>query len=163
MRLPTIGRRRGNGILAAATLVCLALAGVLWYTGLSAERGERAARESMSAATAAAQAIFSYDYRTFDASVRAGKAYVTGAFATEYAETTSTLKAAAVKEQAVVRAQVSAASVVTASPDRVELLLYLDQYRRNANITGEKVDQNRVTITMVHVGRDWKVAKAQAL
>jgi Mce-associated membrane protein len=163
MRAPRIGRRRGTGILAAATLVCLALAGVLWYTGIQAERGDRAARESLATATAAAQAIFSYDYRTFDASVRAGKAFVTGGFAKEYAETTATLKPAALREQAVVRAQVSAASVVTASPDRVELLLYLDQYRRNANITGEKVDQNRVTLTMEHVGRDWKVAKAQAL
>ena len=74
-----------------------------------------------------------------------------------------TLKANAVKEQAIVRASVSASGVVSASPSRVELLLYLNQYRRNTNITGEKVDQNRVVLTMVLVKSEWKVAGATAL
>src|SRR5262249_54192898 len=156
-------RGRLNGILAALVLVTALAAAAFWYTGQQARRADRAAQECLTAVNAAAQAIFSYDYRTFDASVNTGKAFVTGDFAKEYAETTATLKAAAQQEQAVVRAQVSAASVVTATADRVELLLYLDQYRRNANITGEKVDQNRVALTMVHAGRDWKVSKAQAL
>ena len=67
------------------------------------------------------------------------------------------------KEQAIVRAAVSATGVVTAGPDRVELLLYLNQYRRNTNVTGEKVDQNRVVLTMTRVAGDWKVAQATAL
>jgi Mce-associated membrane protein len=41
--------------------------------------------------------------------------------------------------------------------------VYLNQYRRNANITGEKVDQNRVVLTLVRVGTDWKVADASAI
>ena len=43
------------------------------------------------------------------------------------------------------------------------LLLYVDQYRRNINIAGEKIDQNRVTLTMVQVGHDWKVSSASAI
>jgi Mce-associated membrane protein len=163
MKMALKGSRRLNGMLTAAVIVVAVVAGGLWYTGMQAERGDRAGQDCLTAANAAAQAIFSYDYRTFDASVTNGKAFTTGDFTREYAQTTATLKAAAQKEQAVVRAQVSAASVVTATPDRVELLVYLDQYRRNANITGEKVDQNRVALTMVRVGRDWKVSKAQAL
>jgi Mce-associated membrane protein len=135
---------------------------------LAAQRAARrvrrnAVRDSVAAATTAAQAIFSYDYHTFDASVANGRSFVTGPFATEYAQTTSSLKETATKEQAVVRAQVSAAGVVTATPDRVELLLYVNQYRRNINIAGEKVDQNRVTLTMVRVGHDWKVSGASAI
>jgi len=88
---------------------------------------------------------------------------VTGAFAKEYQDTTATLKATAQKEQAVVQAQVSSVGVIESTGDRVELLVYLDQYRRNTNISGEKVDQNRVVLTMVRVAGGWKVAAASAI
>jgi Mce-associated membrane protein len=60
-------------------------------------------------------------------------------------------------------AEVSAAGVVSARADRAELLLYLNQYRRNVNTAGEKVDQNRVVLTMVPVDDEWKVARATAI
>ena len=40
--------------------------------------------------------------------------------------------------------------------------MYLNQYRRNVNTAGEKVDQNRVVLTMVPVDGEWKVVKATA-
>jgi hypothetical protein len=43
------------------------------------------------------------------------------------------------------------------------MLLYIDQYRRNINIVGEQVDQDRVTLTMVRIGHDWKVSSASAI
>jgi Mce-associated membrane protein len=43
------------------------------------------------------------------------------------------------------------------------LLLYLNQYRRNVNTSGEKVDQNRVVLTMVLVDGEWKVSQAAAI
>ena len=43
------------------------------------------------------------------------------------------------------------------------MLVYLNQYRRNANITGEKVDQNRVVLTMVRIGGGCKVEQASAI
>jgi Mce-associated membrane protein len=157
---------RDRGLVAALTVAVLlfgGLAGAAWYDNHRAQQRESAVRDSIATATTAAQAIFSYDYRSFDTSVANGRTFVTGAFAKEYAQTTSSLKAAASKDQAIVRAQVSAAGVITADPNRVELLLYLNQYRRNVNIVGEKVDQNRVTLTMVRVGRDWRVSKASAV
>ena len=146
-----------------ALVAVLAVAGVAWWQHDQAHRRDTAVRQSTAAATAAAQAIFSYDYRSFDTSVANGQSFVTGDFAKEYGQTTGALKANAVKEQAIVRASVSASGVVSASPSRVELLLYLNQYRRNTNITGEKVDQNRVVLTMLLVKGEWKVAGAAAL
>jgi len=154
---------RGVLVLALAVVVAGGLAIGAWTAAQRTERAERAGRDALSAAAAATQAIFSYDYRRFDASVANGGHFVTGGFAKEYAETTASLKAAAIKEQAVVRAEVSAGGVVSAAPDRVEILLYVNQYRRNANIDGEKVDQNRVVLTMVPVKGDWKVAAAAAI
>jgi Mce-associated membrane protein len=169
MRIPGFGnlrRLQRHGLtlaVVAAVLLFSGLAGAAWYDQHRAGQRDSAIHDSLAAAPTAAQAIFSYDYRTFDASVTNGRSFVTGPFAKEYAQATSNLKDTATKEQAVVRAQVSAAAVVTATPDRVELLLCVDQYRRNINIAGEKVDQNRVTLTMVRVGHDWKVSSASAI
>lgn len=154
---------RGVLALALGLLLVSGLAVTAWYATDQADRRERASRDAVAAATAATQAIFSYDYRRFDASVANGKQFVTGAFAKEYAQTTATLKPTAGKEQAVVRAEVSAASVVDAAKNRVEVLLYVNQYRKNANITGEKVDQNRVVLTLVPADGGWKVVHAAAV
>jgi len=155
--------RRGVIALAVAVLVAAVAVGVLWLQTDRADQRSADSRAAMSAATAAAQVIFSYDYRTFDAGVAKAKPYLTGDFAKEYAQTTASLKATAQQEQAVVQAQVSAASVVESTGDHVELLVYLNQYRRNTNITGEKVDQNRVVLTLVRVGGGWKVSAASAI
>ena len=155
--------RRSRVALIIAIAVAAAVAGASWHADHGARQRDAAARHALGAATAAAQAIFSYDYRSFDTSVSNGRTFVTGRFADEYAQTTAALKANAVAEKAVVRASVSATGVVSARPGRVELLLFLNQYRRNANITGEKVDQNRVALTLVPVRGEWKVAQATAI
>jgi Mce-associated membrane protein len=163
-RLITMLRRSRTLLALVAVAVLVAgLAGAAWFGTDRAQARERAGAEALAAATAATPAIFSYDYRGFDASVANGKLFVTGDFANEYAQTTTGLKAAAAKEQAVVRAEVSAAGVVQASTEQIEILLYVNQYRRNVNITGEKVDQNRVVLTMVPVDGQWKVSHALAI
>jgi Mce-associated membrane protein len=154
-----------RGVVAALVAIALgtAAAGAGWYQDHRTRQRDVAVRQSLAAATAASQAIFSYDYRSFDTSVANARAFVTGRFAEEYAQTTTALKPNAVAEQAIVRAAVSAAGVVSATPERVELLLYLNQYRRNTNVTGEKVDQNRVVLTMVPVKGMWEVSQATAI
>jgi Mce-associated membrane protein len=159
----TLYSRRGTVVLAALVLAVAVAVGAVWLQTVRADRRDADGRSAMTAATAAAQVIFSYDYRSFDAGVAKAKPYLTGDFAKEYAQTTASLKATAQQEQAVVQAQVSAASVVEVTGGQVDLLLYLNQYRRNTNIDGEKVDQNRVVLTVVRVGGEWKVSAASAI
>jgi Mce-associated membrane protein len=166
MRRIRVLRTRTNKTVAALTTAVVlagAVAGYAWFAHHQAQQRDRAARACLTAVTPASQAIFSYDYRNFDASVANGQSFVTGAFAKEYATTTAGLKATAVKEQAIVQAQVSAVGIVATAGRSVDVLVYLNQYRRNANVTGEKVDQDRVLLTMVPVGRDCKVSKAAAI
>ena len=169
MALATLSRLRRLALNLTVWVVIAGLlaatAGYLWYRG---HQIEEASRDAVAAASAAAEAIFSYDYRNFEDSVANGKDFVTGDFAKEYAKTTADIKETVIKEKAVVRAKVSAASVTYASPDRVEVLLFVNQYRRNVNITGQKVDQNRVLLTMEYVddakgGSAWLVAEAVAI
>ncbi|MFD0823710.1 hypothetical protein ACFQ0D_36515, partial [Micromonospora zhanjiangensis] len=164
------GRRAGSRratttrvALVAAIVLAAGGAGAAWYSHHRTGLRDTAVRQALAAAPPAAKAIFSYDYRDFDASVANGRAFVTGTFADEYAQTTATLKATAVSEKAVVLAEVSATGVVEADPGRVRLLVYLNQYRRNVNTAGEKVDQNRVVLELVPVGDDWRVSRATAI
>ncbi len=155
--------RKQTLALALAVIAAIAVASAGLWAHRGANQRDAAVRDALAASTAAAQAIFSYDFRSFDTSVANGQSFVTGAFATEYGQTTAALKPAAIAEKAVVRAAVSSAGVVNARRNRVELLLFLNQYRRNANIDGEKVDQNRVVLTMVPVKGEWKVTAATAI
>jgi Mce-associated membrane protein len=164
--------RLHRAVLVLAVLVVVVGLGVLALAGaaglarlplVSGTISDSARNDALASANAAAPALLSYDYRTFDASIDKGRRYVTGPFAKQYASTTKSLKANAVKEHAVVSAQVSSSGVVSASPTEVVVLLYVNQYRQNSNITGQKVDQNRVVMTMVPVGDQWKVSKVTAI
>lgn len=146
-----------------AALLIVGASGFAWSAERAAGQREDAARESVAAAEAAARAIFSYDHKGFDAAVSNGRSFTTGEFTAEYTQTTSALREAVLSEQAVVRAEVSAAGVITAAADRVEVLLYVNQYRRNLNIEGEKMDQNRIVLTMVRTPGGWKVIGAAAI
>ena len=149
--------------LVTAAVASIALAGFAWYGHHQTDRRNANVTACLAAATPASQAIFSYDYRTFDAGVSNARSFLTGAFANDYATTTANLKATAVQAQAIVQSQVSAVGVVDASPAGIDALVYLNQYRRNVNVTGEKVDQNRVVLTMVRVGGECKVSAASAI
>ena len=158
--------RRVHIFAALLGVAVLAVGGVAvagFRSAAAASSRHDAGQTCLGAATAAAQAIFSYDYKSFDAAVANGKSFTTGDFTNEYTQTTANLKTLAVQQQAVVRAEVSAAGVVDVQPGRVQLLLYVNQYRRNTAITGEKVDQNRVVLTMVPDDNTCKVAKAEAI
>lgn len=132
------GSRPTRGRVALVVAIALALAGggAAWYAHHQAGERETAVRQALATATPAAKAIFSYDYRDFDTAVSNGRTFVTGKFADEYAQTTAALKATAIAEKAVVLAEVSATGVIEAEPDRVRLLLYINQYRRNVNTAG---------------------------
>lgn len=129
MRVPTVLRRRPARprpllLLAVAVVLAAAVAVAGWTADRHAGQRDQAVRQALATAPAAAKALFSYDYRTFDDSIANGRTFATGAFADEYAQTTAALKPTATKQQAVVLAEVSATGVVSAEPDRVELMLY---------------------------------------
>lgn len=121
------------------------------------------AKDALNAATSCSESIFSYDYRSFDDSVADGLTCATGDFREEYRKTTRDLRATAVDEEAVVRADVKQIGVIRAKPRRVKVMAYVNQFRRNKNLDGEKVDQNRVILTMVLTRGQWRVAETIAV
>ncbi|GLZ76839.1 hypothetical protein Afil01_16460 [Actinorhabdospora filicis] len=177
-RAPARARRNSAARLRAASLRLTAVAvlalllggGVTWFA-YRAEAVDKAVAAAQAEAVVGVQAVLAYDYRSFDSAKNNGMAHLTGAYKDDYAKQMDALRVQAEQEKAVLVAPVTSAGVVAVEngspfsfkPKSVDVLLFVDQTRRNDNITGEKVDQNRVLVTMVPVGDGWKITSLKGL
>jgi Mce-associated membrane protein len=157
------GTRLLAGLLALA-LSALTAFGLVAYRVRADQRVETARDQAMAAARDHAQAILSYDYRHLDADFAAARATLTGGFARDYKVTTTTLvRPGAERYHVVVKAEVAAQSVVSATADQVVVLLFVNQTTTSTRLDGPKVDLNRVRLTLVKTGGSWLVSKVVAL
>ncbi|MDG9713369.1 hypothetical protein [Streptomyces sp. DH10] len=167
------GRRRPLTLVLAVLLVVgLAALAALGWQYRDGRLTESARTEALAAARKAAPIVLSYDYRRLDKDFSTARAHLTGDFRDEYGKTTKTVVApTAEKYHGVVKATVAApgsggtpaASVVSASPDKVVVLLFVNQVTESTQVSGARVDQNRVRMTMDRTGEGWKVSAVDAL
>jgi Mce-associated membrane protein len=147
-------------------VVVLAVAGAVTLVVLQqrADDVQRARAQAVGAARSAAATLLAYDYRHLDRDFAAGRALTTGAFAGQYAKTTHDAVAqVATQTKATVKAEVAAASVVTASADQVTVLMFVNQTTTSNRLERPQVDQNRVELTMRRVRGHWLVAQVRGL
>ncbi|MGI5403731.1 hypothetical protein ACQEVG_30625 [Streptomyces sp. CA-135486] len=168
------GRRRGRicAVLAVLVAVLLAAVAVLGSTYGDGRRADGARTQALAAATQAAPIVLSYDYRRLNQDFAAARDHLTGTFRDEYRRTTTTVVApTAAKYHGVVKATVvkppgggaPAASVVSASPDKAVVLLFVNQVTTSTQVTGPRVDLNRVRMTLTRTDAGWKVSAVDAL
>ncbi|MCF1596137.1 hypothetical protein [Streptomyces muensis] len=157
------------GVLLVAGLVAVAVLGWQYW---EARRTETARNEAVAAARKATPVVLSYDYRHLDRDFTRARAHLTGDFRDEYGKTTKTVVAPTAKKyHGVVKATVAApasggspaASVVSASPDKVVVLLFVNQVTQSTQVSGSRVDLNRVRVTMEDTDDGWKVSAVDAL
>jgi len=171
----TAARHVRRRLLTAALCVLLA-AGLVAATVLGWRYRERvqanqARGQALTAARQAAPVVLSYDYRHLDRDFAAAGARLTGHFRDEYRKTTTTVVGpTARKYHGVVKATVAAptggspaASVISASADRAVILLFVNQVTTSTQVTGSRVDLNRVRMTLARTSGGWKVSGVDAL
>ena len=155
----------GLGVLAVL-LVLLATVGVVDGTGVQAfqevdeqTQVDRAARTAPAVAERAAGAILSYDYETLDADRDAAARYMTPEYRKQYLDTFDGLVTDnAAKLKAVVEAEIKASGVAHADPDRVNVLLFVNQTTTSTAHGGEpQIALNRVMFEMERQGETWLV------
>ena len=152
-------------VLGVATVLVLALAlalGLFRWDVRDVRRQDRvqeATRSAPAVAERAAAAILAYDYSTLDADEKSAERYLTPSYKKRYVQTfTKLVKPNAAKVRARVKADVKASGVTQADPDRVTVLLYVNQTTTSTANSGEpQVALNRVQLTMVRQGGTWKV------
>ncbi|MCZ4605860.1 hypothetical protein O3S80_19310 [Streptomyces sp. Lzd4kr] len=156
------------GVLLPAALVATAVLGWQYRDG---HRTENARTQALAAAQKAAPVVLSYDYRHLDKDFARARTHLTGGFHAEYGKTTKAVVGPTAKKyRAVVKATIAApatgtpaASVVSASPDKVVVLLFINQVTESTQVSGARVDLNRVRMTMARTDGGWKVSGVDAL
>lgn len=161
------GRPVGRPVLALlGVLALLAVAGTAWLAWQVRQqaRTDTARTEAVIAAREAAQLLFSYDHERLEQDFQAGLAVTTGGFRQEYERTTrEEVTPVATRDDAVVTAEVVEAGVAAASPDRVTVVVYVDQTTTSNGRQGPELERSRLRMTLREVDGDWLVERVEAL
>jgi hypothetical protein len=155
-------------LMVLLLVLCLVLAGVTLFAYLRFHDAGGTAKGTvitsvgardagLTAAAQLTQKVFSYDWTTFDKDATASEAVMAPAFRKEYAATLAKAKDNAIKSQVKQVANVPATSVITATPTRVEALVFM-----NIMTTGKAGRQNvttsRLVVTLTREGGEWRIS-----
>lgn len=171
---PPRGRRRArlSAVLALLTVAGLVAVAVLGWQYRDGRQVEAARAQALAASQQAAPLVLSYDYRHLDRDFTAARDRLTGSFRDEYGRTTKTVVAPTAKKyKGVVKASVvtppdggaPAASVASASADSAVVVLFVNQVTKSTQVSGSRVDLNRVRMTLTRTTDGWKVSAVDAL
>ncbi|MEV0375234.1 hypothetical protein AB0I10_36610 [Streptomyces sp. NPDC050636] len=173
-KAPPRGRRRArlSAVLALLTAAGLVAVAVLGWHYRDGRQVEEARAQALAAAQKAAPVVLSYDYRHLDRDFAAARGHLTGSFRDEYVRTTKAVVAPTAKKyKGVVKASVvappdggaPAASVASASADSAVVLLFVNQVTKSTQVSGSRMDLNRVRMTLTRTTDGWKVSAVDAL
>jgi Mce-associated membrane protein len=121
-------------------------------------------RQALAAAAVEVPDLLSYDYRDLKGSLSTALDQTTGSFRSQFEHTFSTtVQATATTDQDIATSSVRGASYVrTGRGGSVTCILFVDQTLiRGAAPTGtpaHQVDEDRVVVTMTHVGSRWLIS-----
>lgn len=164
---PESGHRLRNRLVAGAVAVALvltsALSVVLGVQWLERRAVDNAARAALAAAQHYAVTLTSIDATRIDADFAAIDAGATGEFKKMYAESAQNLRPLLVEAQSVSRGQVTAASIRSASRDRVVVMLFVDAEVSNTTTAVPRIDRNRIIMTMHEVDGRWLAGTVELL
>ncbi|NKQ51558.1 hypothetical protein HFP15_01540 [Amycolatopsis sp. K13G38] len=161
--LPT---RRVRIVLAAITVLLAAAAAaavtVLSLSTVDTIAKERAGAQAVSAVLDLTPKLLNFDYRTIDADIERAKSVTTGEYWAQNG-LAATLKPAVVQEQATTQTVVRSAGVADAQPDRVVVLVFLNQTTTGKSLTAPRVDSRVARVTAARVDGKWLLAGFEPL
>jgi Mce-associated membrane protein len=146
-------------LLAALGILTAVLVGLcVWQAGEPTdEQVKDATTDAQAAAERAIVAIVSYDYRSLDDDQAKASAYMTEDFGKDYEALFAVIRENAPETKTILTTDVVASGVVRSGDDRVQVFMFINNPRTNAEITTPEVGRNQVTVTMEKVGDDWLV------
>ena len=169
--VPFLASLRLLGILVVLCLVLAGVSGFAWYRSENPADGQapngvitssQARDAGMQAAAALTEKVLSYDWKTLDADMKASEAVLAPTFRTEYDKAMSSVKTQTIKNQVKLTAKVVATSIISASETKVEALVFVNQVTTAKGAGNQRLDQNRVKVTLTRGGGDWRVSKMDA-
>ena len=146
-------------VAVLATLVLLGLAVKDWREADDLAAAADASQSVRAAVTDKVEALLSYQYDTFDQDRATAEKSMTSSFRAEYAPTVSEIRDRARQQKRSQEAQVAAVSVISATPDTVKTLVFVNTMSSTEGSKRQRLMQNRVEVTMVKQGDQWLIDK----
>lgn len=144
--------------LTAAAIVAIAIVALAAIIGRLYEEQrieEQSSREALAAAQEFANVMINVDSAKLDESSNKTLERSTGDFKQKYSESSTTLRQVMIENKAKATGVVVDSAVKSAAPDKVEVLLFIDQAVSNVAIPDARMDRSRVQITMQKVDGRW--------
>lgn len=146
-----------GAVALVLVLVFLALAFRDWQKVRDLQESEDAGRTVRATVTDKVEALLSYDFQSFDKDLEAAQEGMTDSFREEYDPTVEEIRDRALAQRRSQDAQVVAVALLSATPDEVRTLLFVNTVSTRAGTDKQRIMQNRVTVTMVKQGDEWLI------
>ncbi len=156
---PSLVRRAIRPVLigAASLFVCAAV-GLAGFFGWQVKQQHDVAAATAAALTAAksyAVTLTSIDNAKIDQNFAAVLDGATGQFKDMYSQSSSQLRQLLIDNKAVSHGIVVDAAIKSASKDKVDVLVFVDQTISNSTHPDPRIDRSRIAITMEHLDGRW--------
>lgn len=151
-------RKALTGLVAIAVLAGSAFIGWEWK---QQRDNDIAAREGLGAAQRFIGVLTNIDSSKLDENFASAAEGSTGEFKDQYAKSSEQLRRLLAENKAAAHGMVVESAVKSASPDTVEVLLFVDQSVSNAAAPEPRLDRSRIRMTMKKIDGRWLASKVE--
>lgn len=167
---PLIASFRLLRVLVALCVVLAVLTAAAWWFSRSESDADTkgpitsvGARDAgLQAATRLTEKVLSYDWKTLSRDTREAEALMAPSFRAEYAKAMGRVKDQTLKNKVTLEAKAVATSIVSADEHKVVALVFVNQVTTAAGTRNQRLDQNRVLVTLTRGEGEWRVSKLDA-
>jgi Mce-associated membrane protein len=145
----------------AAIAIVVAVAGWEGWLLYQQHQKDVAAEQALDAATKYAVILTSIDTNALDQNFTEVLNGSTGEFKDMYAKSSTQLRQLLVDNKAAAHGVVIDAAVKSATTDKVEVLLFVDQSVSNLAVPDPRIDRSRIKMTMENVDGRWLASKVE--
>ncbi|KLI09912.1 Mce associated membrane protein [Mycolicibacterium conceptionense] len=162
---PGTGRQRRLSVAAGAAVLVAATAmtAVLGWQVLQLRKLDAAGSQARAAATSYAETLTSIDSSKIDENFTRVLDGATGEFKDMYAQSSGQLGRLLAEHKATAHGMVVESAVKSATPETVEVLLFVDQSVSNAAMPEPRLDRSRIRMTMKKVDGRWLASKVELI
>jgi Mce-associated membrane protein len=158
---PRWTKRAVRWAAAVAVAAVVAVAGFEGWLLYQQHQQDVAAEQALDAATKYAVVLTSIDTDALDQNFTEVLDGSTGEFKEMYAKSSTQLRQLLVDNEAAAHGTVIDAAVKSATRDKVEVLLFVDQSVSNLAVPDPRIDRSRIKMTMEKVDGRWLASKVE--